>query len=340
MKIYPLPTQPKILTTTVGSYSYPDWLLASSGEQSRTDAMRVVFNTQKQYGIDLITDGELCRFDVNHPDTNGMIEYFVRRFSGVKTDIGVTDWKAFQKKESFSFRRKPAGVVVDKIGEGSLNLFEDCSGAVKLANAPFKFTLTSPYMLARTLQDNYYNDFEAMLMGIAETLASQLSDLPCACVQIDEANLPGKPSDTDICLKAVNLLLDQIKVERAVHLCFGNYGGQTIQQGTWKALLNFLNGLHCDHLILELKHRPVDDLDVFKEINMDIKIGIGVIDVKINHIETPDEIASLIALAEKKLGPDRLKFVHPDCGFWMLKRSVADRKMEALVRGRDLYLGM
>jgi 5-methyltetrahydropteroyltriglutamate--homocysteine methyltransferase len=31
--------------------------------------------------------------------------------------------------------------------------------------------------------------------------------------------------------------------------------------------------------------------------------------------------------------------VHPDCGFWMLKRSVADRKMESLVKGRDLYLG-
>jgi 5-methyltetrahydropteroyltriglutamate--homocysteine methyltransferase len=27
--------------------------------------------------------------------------------------------------------------------------------------------------------------------------------------------------------------------------------------------------------------------------------------------------------------------VHPDCGFWMLKRSVADGKLGALVAGRD-----
>jgi hypothetical protein len=40
-----------------------------------------------------------------------------------------------------------------------------------------------------------------------------------------------------------------------------------------------------------------------------------------------------------RLGPDRIKWVHPDCGFWMNKRSIADRKMEALVKGRDLYLG-
>jgi len=43
---------------------------------------------------------------------------------------------------------------------------------------------------------------------------------------------------------------------------------------------------------------------------------------------------------EKKVGPGRVKWVHPDCGFWMLKRSIADRKMEALVRGRDKYLGL
>jgi len=340
MKIHPLPKSPRILTTTVGSYSYPDWLLSVPNDQSRSDALRVVFDTQKQYGIDVITDGELNRFEPNHPDTNGMIEYFIRRFSGINTRIGVTDWKTFQRNETMSFRRKPAGVVYDEIGEGSLNLYEDCARSVNLANAPFKFTLTSPYMLARTLQDNYYNDFEAMLMAIADTLAAQLSDLPCACVQVDEANLPGNPTDSGICLKAMNRLLDEIKVERAVHLCFGNYGGQTIQKGTWNSLIDFLNNLHCDHLILELKHRPIEDLEVLKSIDERIKIGIGVIDIKTNYIETADEIASLMEITEKKLGKERLKYVHPDCGFWMLKRSVADRKMEALVRGRDRYLGL
>ena len=29
----------------------------------------------------------------------------------------------------------------------------------------------------------------------------------------------------------------------------------------------------------------------------------------------------------------------PDCGFWMQKRSVADAKMEALVKGRNLFEG-
>jgi 5-methyltetrahydropteroyltriglutamate--homocysteine methyltransferase len=80
-------------------------------------------------------------------------------------------------------------------------------------------------------------------------------------------------------------------------------------------------------------------LDALKRIDKKIALGVGVIDIKVNHIETADEVAKRIEAVEKKVGPDRVRWVHPDCGFWMLKRSIADRKIEALVRGRDLYLG-
>ena len=62
-------------------------------------------------------------------------------------------------------------------------------------------------------------------------------------------------------------------------------------------------------------------------------------DVKVNHVETAEEIARRLERAEQILGAGRVGWIHPDCGFWMLKRSVADRKIEALVKGRDLYLG-
>jgi 5-methyltetrahydropteroyltriglutamate--homocysteine methyltransferase len=35
----------------------------------------------------------------------------------------------------------------------------------------------------------------------------------------------------------------------------------------------------------------------------------------------------------------RVKHIHPDCGFWMLRRSIVDGKIRALVRGCDLYEG-
>jgi 5-methyltetrahydropteroyltriglutamate--homocysteine methyltransferase len=332
-------SQPAIRTTTVGSYPVPDWLAALPSEQARLDATRVVFDIQRQCGIDLPTDGELGRFDINHPDTNGMIDYFIRPMGGVRTELGRSDHEAFTKKETMMFRRKAAGAVESLITEGSLNLLADCEAAAAVAGGPFKFTLTSPYMLARTLLNDYYVNFEEMLMAIADVLAAQVRDLPCACIQVDEANIPGNPADAPIAAQAINRVLDAIRVERAVHFCFGNYGGQTIQKGTWAALIDFLNSLHCHHLVLELAHRPAEDLDALKEVRPEIQLGLGVVDVKVNGIETPEEIARRIETIEKKLGPGRLAWIHPDCGFWMLKRSVADRKMASLVQGRDLYLG-
>ncbi len=331
--------QPEILTTTVGSYAPIDWLAALPSEQAVLDATAVVFGIQKRAGIDLPTDGELYRFDPNHPDTNGMIEYFVSRLGGIRSAVGRSDGIAFRAKKEMGFRRKPAGVVVGEIGEGTLDLFEACARSASVAGGPMKFTLTSPYMLARTLLDRYYGSLEALTLAIADALAEQVADLPCACVQVDEANIPGSPENAPLAQAAINRILDRVTVERAVHFCFGNYGGQTIQRGAWQTLVNFLNGLHAHHLVLELAHRPATDLAALKDIAPHIALGLGVIDIKVNHIETPDEIARRIEQAVAVVGPGRVKWVHPDCGFWMLKRSIADRKMEALVKGRDRYLG-
>ena len=330
---------PRILATTVGSYPVPEWLSALPSEQALLDATRVVFSLQRQAGIDLPTDGELYRFDVNHPDTNGMIDYFVGQLGGICSDVGRRETNAFRAKPEMRFRGKPAGVVTGPITEGALNLPEDCARAASVAGGPFKFTLTSPYMLARTLLDEHYQNFEKLTLAIADALAAQAGELNCSCVQVDEANIPGNPADAPLAATAINRVLDAVRGEKAVHFCFGNYGGQTIQKGTWAALISFLNSLRTDHLVLELAHRPPEDLDALKAVDARIGLGIGVVDVKVNRIETPEEIARAIERAEKALGPNRVRYVHPDCGFWMLKRSIADRKIAALVKGRDLYLG-
>jgi 5-methyltetrahydropteroyltriglutamate--homocysteine methyltransferase len=332
-------TQPAILTTTVGSYPIPDWLGLARTEEARLDATRVVFNIQRQAGIDLPTDGEMYRFDLNHPDTNGMIDYFIAGMSGARSKMGRSDWEAFRALDPMKFRRKPAAVVEGPLGEGSLNLLADCESAASVAGGPFKFTVTSPYMLSRSVLDLHYRDFEELTMSIAGVLAKQVAGLPCDCLQVDEANIPGNPQDWPLAARAINRVLDGFNGKHAVHLCFGNYGGQTIQHGHWKQLIDFLNSLHVDHVVLELAHRPTEDLEALRGLDSRIKAGIGVVDIKVNHIESPEEIAGRIERAEQILGVGRVGWVHPDCGFWMLKRSVVDRKIAALVKGRDLFLG-
>jgi 5-methyltetrahydropteroyltriglutamate--homocysteine methyltransferase len=237
------------------------------------------------------------------------------------------------------FRAQPAGVVREKVGEGTLDLPAAWASVKALTRHFLKFTVTSPYMLAKTLIDRHYRDVRVLAMDIAEVLRQQVAEIDAPVVQIDEAHLTGHSEDAAWAHEPINHVLGAIQGERAVHLCFGNYGGQTIQRGFWRDLLPFLNRLSVDHLVLEFARRGHAELEVLTDLRNDIALGIGVVDIKDNEVETPDEIARRIERAVSVLGEERVRWVHPDCGFWMLPRSVADGKMAALVQGRDRFLG-
>ena len=332
---------PRILTTVVGSYPLPDWLAALPSQQALIDATRVAIHTQEHAGIDLVCDGELYRFDVNHPETNGMIEYFVRPLAGVRSEIGFSEWIEYSRGAATRFRTRPPGVVEGPLGAGALNLPIACARARALASRPFKFTLTGPHMLAKTLHDLHYRDPEKLAHALAEVLAEQVRNCEADVVQVDEANLPGHPHEWRWAAAAINKVLEAVpaKARAAVHLCFGNYGGQSIQKGSWAMLLEYLNALRADHIVMETAHRPAEELAVFKGLRPEIGFGLGVVDIKRTEVESADDVARAIERAERVLGKDRIKYVHPDCGFWMLQRNMADGKMRALVAGRDLYEG-
>ncbi len=328
-----------IQTTVVGSYPLPAWLAAMPSTPNLRDAILVVLKTQELAGIDVIADGELSRFDVNHPETNGMIEYFIRPMNGISAQLSRAELDEFRTQQGMSFRSQPAGVVHGQLGEGSLNLVSAWQFVKPLTDRPLKFTLTSPYMLGKTLLDHRYVNPRDLMMALAEVLRKQVAEIDAPVIQVDEANLTGHPGDADWAHEPINHVLSAVKGEKAVHLCFGNYGGQSIQKGFWHSLLPFLNRLDVDHLVLEFARRGYAELEAFQDLRPDIALGIGVIDIKDNEVETADEVARRIEGAVKVLGAARVRWVHPDCGFWMLPRSVADRKMIALVQGRDRFLG-
>ena len=332
-------SEPRILTTVVGSYPIPDWLAARPSEQAVIDATRVVLHTQERAGIDLVCDGEMYRFDVNHPETNGMIEYFVQPMSGVRTALTFDEIQGFRSQAGMRFRARPAGIVDGLIGGGTLDLPAACARAKALATRPLKFTLTGPHMLAKTLSDRHYGSTPKLAMALAEALAEQVAHCDADVIQIDEANLPGHPEEWVWAAEAANLVLSAVRTKPAIHLCFGNYGGQSVQKGTWDRLIQFLNALKVDHIVMEMAHRPPEEVVAFKGLRPEIGLGLGVVDIKRTEVETAEDIARSIERAAELLGPERIRYVHPDCGFWMLKRSIADAKICALTEGRDLYEG-
>jgi 5-methyltetrahydropteroyltriglutamate--homocysteine methyltransferase len=328
-----------IKTTVVGSYPVPTWLRVFSTQESLRDAMLAVLKTQELAGIDVVADGELYRWDVNHGETNGMIDYFVSRMEGVARTLDKRQLSRWRSQPGNEFRAQPPGVVVSPLAAGTLNLLGDYELYAPLTLLPKKFTVTSPYMLAKMVANDHYSSLEELVMELAAVLNEQVKTIGADVLQVDEANLTGNPGDAAIAAAGINRVFEGVSTERAVHLCFGNYGGQTIQQGTYQQLVSFLNSLEADHLVLELARRPDVELELLKDVKDSLGLGIGVIDIKDNEVESADVVAARIEQAASLLGAERIHYVHPDCGFWMLSRSVSDRKMAALVAGRNKFEG-
>ena len=328
-----------IRTTVVGSYPVPTWLRVFSTRESLRDAMLAVIKTQELAGIDVVADGELYRWDINHAETNGMIDYFLRPLTGILADLTAEQLQRWRSAPGHQFRSAPPGIVVGPIGAGRLNLERDYELFRDLTVRPKKFTVTSPYMLAKTVADEYYGDIEQLVLSLGDVLQAQVRGIDADVVQVDEANVTGHPEDGRIAAAGINRVLEGVRHEKAVHLCYGNYGGQTIQKGTYERLIEFLNLLRCDHVVLEIARRPEHELELLKDVRPEIGLGIGVIDIKDNEVESAEVVARRIERAAKILGVDRVRYVHPDCGFWMLPRSASDAKMRSLVAGRDLFAG-
>ena len=195
-------------------------------------------------------------------------------------------------------------------------------------------------MLAKVLADAHYRDIRALVMALADVLKAQVQGVDAEVIQVDEANITGHADDGPIAAAGINRVLEGVRGEKAVHLCFGNYGGQTMQQGTYAKLLAFLNALEVDHLVLELARRPAAGTASVPRREALDRTGHR----RDRHQGQRGGNARRGGPADRAgrrsaSGAERIRYVHPDCGFWMLPRSVADAKMRSLVAGRDLAGG-
>jgi 5-methyltetrahydropteroyltriglutamate--homocysteine methyltransferase len=133
--------------------------------------------------------------------------------------------------------------------------------------------------------------------------------------------------------------VNKARCKTAVHLCFGNFGGQRIQRGSYEQLVAFFNALKCDHLVLETTRRDWQEVLMLRDVKAELTFGFGVIDVKDLQVESAPLVAERIEKLVNTFGIDRVQFVNPDCGLSHLPRDVAERKLRVLTEGRNLFLG-
>ena len=105
-----------------------------------------------------------------------------------------------------------------------------------------------------------------------------------------------------------------------------------VQKGHYESLVDFLNRLRVDHVLLEFARRGYAELEYLRQLEPD-RGGAGGGGHQDLQVEAPEEIARRLEHAGRVLGPGRVTYANPDCGMWMLPRSVAEAKLRALARG-------
>jgi len=322
-------TLPILPTTVVGSCSMPGWLERLKTDYharriSRQDldeihdtAVKAAIKDQEIAGIDILTDGELRR--------DNMIDYFVERLPGVQFDRS-------SKKFYYDFYDSE---VLGKLPAGLLGLTEDFRFLRANTDREAKICITGPHSLAKRIRNKYYPSERAFALDLARVMNQELKELARAGarrIQIDEPYLSGFPDDLNWGVEGLNALVEGVDANIGVHICYGNRYGKPAWEGSYRYLFPRILDAKVQQLTLEFARRGGEDLDLLQEFKVPFEIGVGVIDVKTQAVETPEVVAERIRKALEFLPKERM-VVLPDCGCFHLPRNVAFAKLKAMVEG-------
>jgi len=100
--------------------------------------------------------------------------------------------------------------------------------------------------------------------------------------------------------------------------------------------LEFANRDTCNTGLGDDARKGFQVLKLFKEHGFEGEIGIGVSDVHVNEIESPELIRDRILYAAKALDDPTKVYVNPDCGLRTRTREVSFDKIRTMVKGAEL----
>jgi 5-methyltetrahydropteroyltriglutamate--homocysteine methyltransferase len=325
------------MTTVVGSYPQPDWIidrqLLSKGvprvraremwrvpeaflEQAQDDATIVAIRDMERAGIDIVTDGEIRR------------ESYSNRFATALDGVDVQQPGRIRDRAG---RETVVPRVVGRIQRKRAVEIRDMRFLRRNTDRLAKMTLPGPFTLCQQAQDEFYRDAEEMAMDFAAAVNAEARDLQAAgadVIQLDEPWLRNDPEAAGrYAVPAINRALAGITVPTALHLCFGYAAVVKSQKPTGYSFLPQLADTIAVQISIEAA-QPRLDLGVLADLS-NKTIVLGVLDLGDPAIETPDQVAARIRAGLEYVPPDRL-VAAPDCGMKYLPRDTAFGKLCAL----------
>ena len=330
-------------TTIAGSLPKPAWLAETKklwprwraeGEalaDAKRDATILALKLQEDAGIDIVSDGEQSR------------QHFVHGF------LEAIDGIDFVNKVRMGIRNNRYEADCPTVTGPLTRRHSVHATEARLARTHttrgLKFTLPGPMTIIDTIADAHYGDRVAMAMAFADLLNEEARELEAIGVDVIQFDEPAFNVYMDAAagwgIEALHRAIDGVAATSAVHICYG-YGIPANVQ--WKATLGaewrqyeaFFPALaksRIDQVSLECIHAHVPASVLALLAGKDVLLG--VIDVASDTIETPEEIAAVIAEAARFV-PKETIIACTNCGMAPMRRDVAAKKLSALAQGAAL----
>ncbi|MBI3706055.1 MAG: methionine synthase [Rhizobiales bacterium] len=330
-------------TTVAGSLPKPSWLAEPNrlwpqwrlqGEElaaGKLDATLLAIKLQEDAGIDIVCDGEQSRQHFVH----GFLEFVDGIDFAHKVEMGIRD------------NRYKAMVPVVR---GELKL----KGRVHQSEArharahtarKLKITLPGPMTISDTIADAHYGDKVKMAMAFADLLNQEARALAADGVDVIQFDEPAFNVFMDEVsgwgIDALHRAIDGLKCNTAVHICYG-YGIQANidwknSLGTeWKQYEKIFPALARSR-IKQVSVECINSRVPLKLLSLleGKDVLVGVVDVATDTVETPEQVAQVIADVAKFV-PKQHIVACTNCGMAPMRRDIAVAKLIALGAGAKL----
>jgi 5-methyltetrahydropteroyltriglutamate--homocysteine methyltransferase len=282
-------------------------------------------------GLDRVYDGEARRIE--------MYEYAVRQMRGFEFQGHV---RSFDNK----YYLKAAGVGPVRVDRPYH--VEEFDYVRRHARREVKVPVTGPYTIADWSYNEYYlgrhpgwkgravrrsaqRDFvvEVARQAIRPTLKALIAG-GCRVIQIDEPAAGTHPDEADLVAEGFNAATEGLDAEFTMHICFSEY------RSLFPALLE---AKRCAQWTWEFANRDSAEhdgyavLSMFREFGDTRQVGLGVLDVHRDVLETPEVVEDRILRAARVLGDPGRLWINPDCGLRTRSLEVTWKKLLAMDEG-------